>query len=438
MDALSAAFCRSFFSSGVTVRRITFVRLLMVSTIPSNGDTKLFMSNIRGFVYRLNPSTVQDTLFRQYAGVCRLVYNLALEQRSTWGKRHGLTARTVSAELKTLRASFDWIGAVSQTAQQQALNDLDTAFQNFFVGHARYPTPRKKGVHESFRFLGREVAVRKLNRRWSEVKLPKIGWVRYRDTRPVDGEIRNATVSLTPLGWHIAIAVRLNLVEQVPFAASVGIDRGVIVPVMLSTGESFGLPTALARLDIMARRAQRTQSRRKRGSRRYAKARKRVAALKAKAARVRNDWQHKMTTDIARRFGIVVIEKLKTRNITRSAKGTIEAPGTNVRAKSGLNRVILNVGWFGIETKLAYKLTERSGHLIRVDPSYTSQTCSDCGTVDAQSRKNQADFQCVACGFRTNADLNAALNIKRRGNPASMDVETSHRPVCEASTDLAA
>lgn len=378
---------------------------------------------MRGFVYRLYPTADQEALMRQHAGVCRLVYNLALEQRRVWGRRHRISAFDQIKELKSLRAAFDWIAAVSQTAQSQTILDLDKAFANFFAGRAAFPTPRRRGENDSFRFNGREIATRRLNRRWSEIRLPKIGWVRYRDTRPLAGAVRETTVSLGPLGWQVAVLCRSEVPEPDRLPGSVGIDRGVTVPLMLSTGEALHLPAALARLDRLHRRAQRIASRRKRGSRRHAKAMQRARNLKARTARIRHHWQHKTTTQLARTFGIVAVEALRTRNMTRSARGSLDAPGRNVRAKSGLNRAILNVGWFGLETKLAYKLAERGGFLVRVDPAFTSQTCSACGAVDSRGRESQASFACPCCGFRANADWNAAINIERRGNAAVLDVE---------------
>ena len=127
------------------------------------------MEQMRGFVYKLKPSHLQERKFRQYAGVCRLVYNLALEQRNIWGKSHGCNYYTAVSELKDLRAEFDFVREVSQTAQTQALRDLDTAFKNFFARRAGYPSPRKKKLNDTFRFAGREVQVRKVSARWSEV-----------------------------------------------------------------------------------------------------------------------------------------------------------------------------------------------------------------------------------------------------------------------------
>ncbi|OWK25248.1 hypothetical protein AJ87_12770, partial [Rhizobium yanglingense] len=166
---------------------------------------------------------------------------------------------------------------------------------------------------------------------------------------------------------------------------------------------------------------------------RHAKARRRVAALQARAARIRQDWRHKASLDIARRFATVVLEDLATRNMTRSARGTVDAPGTNVCQKAGLNRAILEQGWHGFETVLADKLEERGGYLCKVDPRHTSQTCSACGAVDRESRESQASFRCCQCGLRAHADHNAAINILRR-NTASMIVEEGQRLSVEAIT----
>jgi putative transposase len=393
----------------------------------------------RAFRYRLAPSAEQDALLRQFAGVVRLVYNLALEQRRDWWRHYRrltgshLTYIAQARELTALRAAFDWIAAVHVTPQQQALRDLDRAYASFFAGRAGYPTPRRKGVNDAFRFQGREIEVKPLNGKWSTVRLPKIGWVKFRDTRPLRGRTMNATVSLSALGWHIAFACEIEHAAPPNGLPAVGIDRGVTNTLTLSAGAHLRMPDSLAEIERKKRQAQRCLARRRRGSVRYAKARRRVAVLQARAARIRLDWRHKASLDIARRFGTVVLEDLATRNMTGSAKGTMDAPGTNVRQKAGLNRAILDQGWHGFETVLAYKLEERGGHLCKVDPRHTSQTCSACGAVDREGRESQASFHCLTCGFRAHADHNAAINILRR-NTASMIVEEGHRLSVEAIT----
>jgi putative transposase len=378
-------------------------------------------------------------LFSQFAGVCRLIYNLALEQRRDhWRAFKRQTANSISypsqaRELTEMRAEYDWIAAVSQTCQQQALRDLDRAYQNWFKDIAKYPSPRKKGRNDTFRFQGREVQVRKLNDKWSEVRLPKIGWVRFRDTRQLVGKLNNATISLAPNGWHISFALAIEHDAPANISPAVGVDRGVANTLALSTGERLSVPASLEALERRQRRAQRVLNRRKRGSKRYAKARCRVAALSARRARIRRDWHHRISLDLSKRFGTVVLEDLNIRGMTASAKGTVAAPGRMVRPKAGLNRSILNQGWHIFETLLSYKLNERGGHVCKVPTHHTSQTCSKCGAVDRESRENQSTFRCRHCGYQINADHNAALNILRR-NTASMFVEEGHWVSVEART----
>ena len=134
---------------------------------------------------------------------------------------------------------------------------------------------------------------------------------------------------------------------------------------------------------------------------------------------MRLDFLHKTSTAISETQAIVYAEDLKIRNMTRSARGTKESPGKNVRQKSGLNRAILAQGWGLFRTLLEYKLAKSGGRLVRVAPHNTSLTCSDCGHISSENRKTQADFCCVACGFSLNADINAAINILRAGRARS-------------------
>lgn len=372
---------------------------------------------IRGFTFALRPTPEQAEQFVQFAGVCRLVWNLALEQRRdhwrNYQSRTGNNLNYVSQarELTALRAEFDFIRAVSQTSQQYALKALDTAYQRAFKGLGGFPQPKKKGRHEAFTFAGRQVTVERINHRWGRVKLPKIGWVKFRMTRDVTGRMTEATVSLTPLGWQISIGAEI-VGEVADAGGAVGIDRGVTVPLMLSDGTRYMLPDGIERLERKHRKAQRIVGRRKRGSARWRKAVRRAAAIKAKQARVRKHWAHETTTDICRRHGTVIIERLRTKDMTKSAAGTMGNPGRNVAQKRSLNRAILNVGWHQIETMLFYK----AHRIVKVDPRHTSQTCAACGALDSRSRESQASFVCTACGHRSNADLNAARNILQRGN----------------------
>ncbi|MEN3226288.1 transposase [Methylorubrum rhodesianum] len=326
-----------------------------------------------------------------------------------------------------MRAEVDWIRAVSVSCQQKALRDLDRAFQSFFAGRARYPRPRRRGETDSFRFPGREIETKRLNAKWSAVRLPKIGWVRFRDTRPLRGRVKNASVSLDAIGWHVSFACEIAHEAPVPLPESVGIGRGVATALALSTGERLTMPASLERLEATKRKAQRVVARRTRGSNRRRRAQRRVARLQARQARVRRDFHHRAALGVARRFGVAVLEDLNTRGMTASARGTVAEPGRQVRQKAGLNRAILNAGWHAFAMILSYKMEERGGQVVTVPARFTSQTCAACGVVDARSRESQAVFRCIGCGHLDNADVNAAINIRRRWNTPSLRIEGLHR-----------
>jgi putative transposase len=362
----------------------------------------------RFFKYRLAPTPAQEAKLLEFAGVTRLVYNLALEQRSTFWRQYAaqtggkLNAFTQGREVTELRREFDFIREAPAGSLTYALRDLDKAFANFFSGRAGYPKYRSRGEHDAFRLQMQYVPTRRVNKRWSEVRVPNLGWVRFRCTRSMEGRATSVTLKRSDLGWHACFACEIE--RQIPINdnEAVGIDRGIAAALTLSTGEVITLP-AMARLERKTRRGSRSLSRCKRGSAGYAKKRLRLARLKARMARIRWDWQHRTSTGIARRFGTVTIEDLQIKRMTARGNG-----------KRGLNRSILRQGWGGWADKLAYKLEERGGILLKVNPAYTSQTCSDCGAIDSESRKSQASFVCTSCGFALNADHNAAINILRR------------------------
>jgi transposase len=192
------------------------------------------------------------------------------------------------------------------------------------------------------------------------------------------------------------------------YAEIVGVDRGVAVSAALSTGELLHARGLASRERTRLRRLEQKLPRARRGSNRRARLKLAIARLRARETDRRKDWAEKASTDIAGRFDLIRVEDLQIRNMTRSAKGTRENPGRNVRQKSGLNREILRSGW-GL---LARRLEEKApGRVEKIHPAFTSQRCSACGQVDPKSRKSQAVFLCTACGYACHADVNAARNI---------------------------
>ena len=344
----------------------------------------------------------------------RYVWNLAVEQHAWWkpGRKSAPGYLEQSRQLTAARAGNQWLREGSQTVQQQALRDFDQAMRNFFNGTHRRPTWRKAGRHEGFRVTGtrgRGWNLRRLNRKWAQVQVPKVGWVRFRLSGPLPDDVKSFRVTRDRAGrWHVTFAAIPGPVPAPGNGKVVGIDRGVKVSAALSTGEMLMVPGLTAREAARVLRLERKLARAKRGSNRRGNAKNQIAWMKVREADRRKDWVEQTSTDIARRFDVVRVEDLNIRGMTRSAKGTAEAPGRNVAAKAGLNREIGKSGWGALVRRLEDKAP---GRVEKVPPAYTSQRCSACGHVAKENRESQAVFLCTACGYACNADVNAAKNI---------------------------
>ncbi len=366
--------------------------------------------------FRLHPTLAQQAVLRDHCGHARYVWNLAVEQHSHWhpGRASAPGYLEQCRQLTAARAEHPWLAAGSQTVQQQALRDFAQAMKAFFdsANPAGRPSWRKAGRDEGFRITGRrgrQWEVRRVSRKVGQVWVPKAGWVRFRWSRAVPPGVKSYRVTMDRAGrWHLAFAVIPGPVPAPGNGQVVGIDRGVAVSAALSTGELLHCPGLTARERIRLRRMQRKLARAKRGSNRHRRVRHAIARLRARETDRRKDWAEKTSTGIARRFDVIRVEDLQIKNMTGSARGTLENPGRNVRAKAGLNRGILGSGWGLLVRRLEDKAP---GRVEKIKPALTSQRCSACGQVDGNSRESQARFVCTACGFVGHADVNAAINI---------------------------
>jgi putative transposase len=369
--------------------------------------------------YRLYPTPEQEKILLRHCSDARYVWNLCVEQESWWRRDRGRMATWVDRchQLAEARADNPWLAEGSSIVQQQAIRDHREAMARFFAGSHGYPTWRKAGRHEGFRVVGNRGAGRggawdthRLNRNWGEVKIPKAGWVRFRQSRAVPAEAKSFRVNRDHSGrWHVGFAISESPQVAGPGAGEVvGIDRGVKVSAALSTGEMLNAPGLTAREQGRLLRLQRRLAKATPGSGRRGKVKIAMARLHARETARRKDWVEKVSTDVARRFDVIRVEKLPVQKMMRSARGTVEKPGKKVRQKAGLNRAISKSGW-GLLVK---RLEEKApGRVERVPYAFTSQCCSACGHVARENRESQAVFLCTACGFACNADVNAAKNI---------------------------
>jgi len=387
--------------------------------------------------YRLYPTQEQAERLTQWGHSCRAVWNIALEQRQfAWQeRRHTLRAVEQCAHLTQARADLDWLADLPAQSAQQVLRHLDRAYDNWWnPDHpAGAPVHKKRRAALSVSFPGQAMEVRKLNRHLGEIRLPKLGWVRFRMSRPPGGTLRNATVKVDGAGvWHLILGVAANREPTIPNGKpGCGVDFGVACSAYVSDEDAPRLmaptlaPGERQRLLGLERRKARqvTYAKKHNGcrySRRLRETLAAIAGLRSRQARRRDDFTHKLTTGLAKNHGWVGIEDLRVSSMTASAKGALEAPGKNVRAKAGLNRGILDNAPGERRRQLEYK-APLFGSEVRVVPApFTSQACSACGVADKASRPGCGrEFACTACGHQEHADKNAALNIEGRARRAA-------------------
>ena len=375
------------------------------------------MQRLQAFRFELMPTGDQARKMRQFAGACRFVYNKALalqkENHEAGGKFIGKFA--IGKHLTEWRNSAEtpWLSDAPRHALMMATQACDLAFRNFFAKRTSFPRFKRKGEGDGFQFPDKnQIAVDGSNGR---IKVPKLGWLRYRNSRRVLGEVRSATVSLRAGKWYVSILTLREVEQPIPHGPAVGIDVGVVRFATLSDGSYISPLASFKKHEQRLAKYQRRMARKVKGSSNWKKAKARIQRIHARIANARADFLHKASNTISKSHAMIAIEDLQVRNMSKSAKGTVDAPGRNVRAKSGLNKAILDQGWGEFRRQLEYKTAWRGGFFVAVPAHNTSRTCPSCSHVSAENRKTQALFVCVQCGCKNNADHVGAINILERG-----------------------
>ncbi|MEU0517403.1 transposase [Streptosporangium sp. NPDC006007] len=371
---------------------------------------------LTGRRYRAEFTPGQATFAEQIGGICRSVWNTALEQRRTYRRRGAFIGYAEQCkQLADAKRDFGWLSDAPAHVLQQTLKDLDQAVKTHGAWKVRWRSHRRWSP--SFRFPdAKQIVVERVGRRWGRAKLPKLGWVRFRWSRPLGGTVRSATISRDGRHWFVSFLVEDG--QTTPEAhpgPAVGIDRGVVVAATTSDGDFHNRPFITAGEAQRYRRLQQQLARTRKGSNRRKLV---VAELGAVMRRIRcrrADFNARTAATLTGRYGTIVLENLTTKNMTAGAKGTVEQPGSRVAQKSGLNRAILDKGWYGLELAVNNAARYTGSTVIKVPAAYTSQTCSACRVVEAASRESQARFACTSCGHVEHADVNAAKNIKAAG-----------------------
>ncbi len=382
------------------------------------------MQRLQAFKYELKPDGGQQRNLRRYAGSCRFVYNkaLALQQANHEAGEKFIGYVAMAKHLTAWRNGEEtpWLKNAPVHPLQHALKDLEKAYKNFFAKRADFPRFKRKGSGDSFRYPDPKQI--KLDGGNSRIFLPKLGWIRYRNSREVLGELRNVTVSSNGGKWFVSIQTQREVEQSVSnttgteCSRSIGIDLGIARFATLSDGSYIAPLNSFKIQQTKLAKYQRRMAHKQKFSNNWKKAKAKVQKTHTQIANARSDFLHKATTTISQNHAVVFVEDLQVRNMSKSAAGTAENPGTNVAAKSGLNKAILDQGWGEFRRQLDYKTAWNGGMLFVVPPHHTSQTCPCCGHVSAANRQTQARFACVECGYENHADVVGAVNVLERGH----------------------
>ncbi len=396
----------------------------------------------RAHTARIYPTPEQAATLDRQGHTARALWNL-LHEWYTWRGAGGSIAKRPSysemdRQLRDARTNpipgYEWLVLLPAKATQRVLMCYLCAWDRLFQGLARSPKFKRRSARLAVdNPQAADLRVVRLNRRWGEVTVIMVGRVRFRWTRPLPGVTRGCPGRITgarlvkdALGWHISFRIEEPRGDAAPNPGpAVGVDRGVVHTMTLSDGQHLDMPDLLTRgeqrrlrkleLDAARRRTRRQRHPGMRMSKRERSTYQQIAKLRARQARRREDWLHKQTTDLAKNHGMVVVEDLRIHNMTRSARGTVDQPGRNVRVKAGLARSILGMAWGTAGRMLAYKCPDHGGVLVKVDPRNSSIECAECGHTDKENRVDQARFRCKQCGHVANADVNAARVLLARG-----------------------
>jgi putative transposase len=369
---------------------------------------------------RIYPNAHQERLLNKTLAICCDLYNAALQE---WRDAYRITGTSPDLtaqcrELTQVRCEMPWVRGIYQEIEANALRRCRLAIDAFFrrvkSGETPgYPRFKSKRRYDSFVYPHGDRSVRHLAS-ISSISLPSIGEIHYRDERGVPREYTQVTIRRKNGRWYACFETKISPGTKPSIGVEIGVDVGVANLAVTSEGVTFDNPRHGERYRKTIERTQRRIAAAKKRSKRRKRLIRILARQQERLANARLDTLHKASRKIAETADVIVFEDLKIANMTKSAKSSIEEPGKNVAAKSGLNRVILDAAWGLLRRLTTYKAEEAGRIVALVNPINTSRQCSACGHISANNRTSQAEFACVSCGHAEHADLNAAKNILAR------------------------
>ena len=426
----------------------------------------------KAYKFRLEPNAEQEIILNNLVGSARFVWNQMLAiSFEMFAKDEFINATNLVNKIIDLKSNpdFNFLKSSSNAVSlQQKVRDLASAWSRFFDPkvHARLKENKKKPRKPKFFKLadGTEIQRRPLMPQFkrksdgrdsirlvqfdkycrvegNRVKLPNgIGLVMFRKSQDIIGTIKNVTISKKSGHWYVSFGTERELDQNPihPSTSAIGIDLGITKLITTSEGQHIKPKNSFKANQIKLAALQRQLSRKVLFSQNWKKQNRKIQKLHSHIANIRHDYLHKITTRISKNHAMIACEDLKVANMSKSASGSVENKGRHVKAKSGLNKSILDQGWGMMVDMLEYKQHWQGGLLIKVNPRYTSQTCSECQHIAVDNRQTQSKFECVKCMYVANADFNAARNILAAGH-AVLSAEggcSKGRPLKQKTSDL--
>ena len=426
----------------------------------------------KAYKFRLEPNTEQEIILNNLVGSARFVWNQMLAiSFEMFAKDEFINATNLVNKIIDLKSNpdFNFLKSSSNAVSlQQKVRDLASAWSRFFDPkvHARLKDNKKKPRKPKFFKLadGTEIQLRSLMPRFkrksdgcdsirlvqfdkycrvegNRVKLPNgIGLVKFRKSQDIIGTIKNVTISKKSGHWYVSFGTERELDENPrhPATSAIGLDMGISKLLTTSNGQYIKPKNSFKTNQLKLAKLQRGLAKKVKFSENWKKQNRKIQKLHSHIANIRHDYLHKVTTRISKNHAMIACEDLKVANMSKSASGSVENKGRHVKAKSGLNKSILDQGWGMMVNMLEYKQQWRGGLLIKVNPHYTSQTCSQCQHIAKENRQTQSKFECVKCRYVANADFNAARNILAAGH-AVLSAEggcSKGRPLKQKTSDL--
>ena len=372
----------------------------------------------KAFKFRLNTKKKDTSKLFQFAGACRFVWNkcLYINKKALEQKQKIMYKDEMQFWLKIWKksAEYSFLKDCHSQPLQISVQTLDKAFKD--CSDKKQPLKKFLGFKKKFKATSFKYP-QGFKIENNQVYLPKIGWFSFRKSRAIQGNPKNITISFKAGHWYISIQTEQTVAKPIHQSKTmIGIDMGIANFAVLSNCEEIEPLNQFRKLETKIARENKTLARRKKSSNSWKKQKLVLQKLHAHIANSRADFLHKESTKISKNHAMIVVEALKIRNMSKSAKGTADNHGKNVKAKSGLNKSILDQGWFEFRRQLEYKQLWSGGDVLAVNPRNTSRTCLSCNHVSKENRTIQAKFECVSCGYKANADYVGACNILRAGH----------------------